>query len=166
MTVRSYISFGSNLGDRVASIYKAKSLLENHPQIELLRMSKVYDTEPLTLDESDSQDRYLNGVFEINTALTLHELVNTLKGFERQMGRIPAKKWTSRIIDLDILFYGNVVFEDELVKIPHRQIIHRKFVLQPLHDLCPELIHPEFELSIKEILENTSDPLDIRTFDC
>lgn len=166
MSIRSYIAFGSNLGDRLSYIQKAKELIQSHPQIQFIRESRIYDTEPLTLEESDQQDRYLNGVFEVDTTLTLHELVNTLKQFERHLGRHPAKKWTSRIIDLDILFYGNVVFEDEIVKIPHRQIIHRKFVLQPLHDLCPQMQHPEFEMTIEEILENTADPLDIKPYDC
>lgn len=158
MSVVSYIGFGSNLGDLSSNLKHARALLTQHPKVEFQRLSRLYRSEPLTPD-GEEQPWYLNCVFEISTTLTLHELLHVLKDIERQMGRKQVKRWASRIVDLDILFYGNVVYQDKHVTIPHDELINRKFVLEPLCDLISDFVHPDIELPLCDILKHCDDAL-------
>jgi len=161
MSITAYIGFGSNLGDVLKNFHVAKTKLGDHDQIQLKRASRLYQSEALTVN-GEKQPWYLNCAFEIETSLSLHKLFEALKKIETSMGRKHRKRWASRIIDLDILFYGDVIYADRELKIPHPEMIHRKFVLTPLCDLIPDFIHPDIELSMREILENTSDSLEIK----
>lgn len=161
MSITAYIGFGTNLGDVLKNHHVARTKISDHPEIQITRISHLYQSEPLTKD-GETQPWYLNSVFEISTSLTLHKLFEALKQIETSMGRKSRRRWASRIVDLDILFYGNVVYADEEIKIPHPEMIYRNFVLKPLCDLIPDFIHPDVEMPLKEILENTSDTLQIK----
>lgn len=158
MTVMAYIGFGSNLGDLTANLKTARQKLDNHPQISVRRSSRLYRSEPLTPDQED-QPWYLNAVFEITTELTLHQLFTFLKQIERAMGRRQIKRWASRIVDLDILFYGTAIYQDNLITVPHAEMINRMFVLKPLCDLIPDFLHPDIELPLRDILAHCDDTL-------
>ncbi|MBF0105320.1 MAG: 2-amino-4-hydroxy-6-hydroxymethyldihydropteridine diphosphokinase [Deltaproteobacteria bacterium] len=163
MNVTAYIGFGSNLGDLVDNFNQASLLLKSNPQIEVLRVSGLYHTEPLT-PHNEAQPWYLNSVFEIQTSLTLHSLLGAVKAIEQAMGRATHKRWASRKIDLDILFYGNVIYGDDKLHVPHKEMIHRKFVLKPLCDLIPDFIHPDLEIPLKDILKHSTDHLQVSPY--
>lgn len=158
MAITAYIGFGSNLGDLLDNFKKAQAKLAQHPDIEILRSSRLYRSEPLTPDGQDLP-WYLNGVVEISTTLSLHRLLELLKKIEKSLGRKTRKRWASRVIDLDILFYGNVVYQDREIQIPHGEMIYRKFVLKPLCDLIPDFRHPDLDLPLSELLAHTPDKL-------
>jgi len=163
MAITAYIGFGSNLGDLYKNFIVAREKIAAHDEIEITRVSDLYKSEPMTIND-EKQSWYLNGVFEIQTTLSLHRLLYFLKAIEKQMGRNKAKKWASRIMDLDILFFGDVMYKDNEIKIPHEGIQDRRFVLKPLCDLIPNFHHPSFEIPIMELLENTTDTLALKAY--
>ncbi len=161
MLHKAYIGFGANLGDVLATYGEVKRLFTLLPDTQLSRASPLYRTEPLSPD-GQKQNWYLNGVFEIQTTLTLHLLFKALKKIEKKLGRdMKSARWSPRLVDLDILFYDDFIYRDRTLMVPHREIINRKFVLKPLCDLIPDFIHPDIELSLSEIYANTNDTLAI-----
>lgn len=149
----SYIAFGSNLGDRRAHIENAKRYFAENG-ITLLRVSPLYETKALCRPDQAPMPDFLNGVFEIETTQSPKDLLETLKKIEAEMGRTSKGDWSPRMIDLDILFYGNDIIDSEDLKIPHPEIQNRWFVLKPLSDLIPDFKHPLLQKSIKELLKN------------
>lgn len=162
MLVTSYIGFGSNLGDLMANFENAKERLGQVPGVRLLRTSPLYRSEPQTL-HNEKQAFYLNAIFEIQTSLSPHDLLHHLKEIEKQLGRPTkkSKKWQPRIADLDIVLYGDVIYQDAELEIPHKEMVKRKFVLKPLCDLIADQMHPQFQMTIQELLEYTKDNLHI-----
>lgn len=158
MPVRAYIGFGTNLGDLYQNFSDVRDRLMAVSGLYVLRVSPLYRTEPLTQD-GERQPWYLNGVFEIETDLDIKDLHRTLQGIELAMGRRRHRRWKSRVMDLDLLFYGDTIYADKDLRVPHREIIHRRFVLAPLVDLIPEWPHPEFLMPLDEILVYTKDAL-------
>lgn len=136
----AYIAFGSNIGDRVDNINKAFALLEEECSIVVLDTSFLYETPPMYYTE---QPAFLNGVCKIATCLSPHDLLAKLKETENALGRLPSFRNGPRPIDLDILFYNDVVLEDgEHLIIPHKSIAEREFVLWPLCDIARDMEHP------------------------
>lgn len=160
MGLTTYIAFGANIGDVLKSFNDARAKLADHPEIKLKRTSKLYQTEPLT-QNGEELPWYLNAVFEIETTLTLHKLFEFLQKIEMDLGRTKRKKWASRIIDLDILFFGSVIYKDKYLSIPHPPLVKRRFVLKPLCDLIPDFIHPEYDMTIKDLLSSCEDQLEV-----
>lgn len=147
----------------MANLQKAQSLLQAMPSVLKLQCSPLYSTEPLLRAAPDRQaenQNYLNAVFTFETTLQIRPLFQLLQELEKQMGRTTGKgQWKPRIVDLDLLFYGDVIFVDASLQIPHPHIAERRFVLQPLNDLAPDFVHPELDLSIKKLLDLCDDPL-------
>jgi 2-amino-4-hydroxy-6-hydroxymethyldihydropteridine diphosphokinase len=164
MAVTCYIGCGSNLGDLLSNCEGARAKIATIAGVESLRCSQFYHSEPLTIEGTQDQPWYLNCVFEIKTTLPLHALFAKLKDVENDLGRVERTKWASRIIDLDILFYDSLIYEDAELHIPHREISHRRFVLLPLCDLAPEFQHPEYQMSLSEMLAATQDKLAVRIY--
>lgn len=165
MSHTAYIGFGSNQGDRLANYQTAKTQLLQTTDVTLKRESPLYHTQPMTLDGA-AQEWYLNAVFEVSTTLTLHNFFKALKKIERDMGRdFKQPRWSTRLVDLDILFFGDFVYKDRVLMVPHKELIHRRFVLKPLCDLVPDFIHPAIELTLAEILANTRDTLAVMPID-
>ncbi len=160
MTVTAYIGFGSNQGDLEKNLKDALNRLNLNDEITVLRVSRLYHTEPLTKDDKE-QPWYLNTVIEITTSLSLHKLLYTLKDIEKGMGRKSTAKWKPRIVDLDILFYAKVIYKDDELRVPHRDILERNFVMKPLCDLIPDFEHPEYNMTIREILSCSKDKLKV-----
>lgn len=138
--------------------------LANTPSIQVLRISKLYRSEPHTLTPQ-KQPWYLNAVIEIETTQSPQNLFAELKNIEQHLGRKKTGKWQPRVVDLDILFFGDVIYQDKELRIPHREIPNRKFVLAPLCDLVPHFKHPELEFTTQEILKHTSDTLEVTPYE-
>lgn len=127
--VTCYLGIGSNLGDRRRNIKKALEILKNTKGIRLEKVSKIYETNPVG---GLRQGRFLNGVMKIRTTLSPCQLLRTLKRIEKDLGRKRTKRFGPRIIDLDILFYKDLVINRKNLKIPHPRCLERDFVLKPL----------------------------------
>jgi 2-amino-4-hydroxy-6-hydroxymethyldihydropteridine diphosphokinase len=146
MTV--YLSLGSNVGDREAHLREALAQLP--PSIRILRVSPVYETEPV--DYTD-QGWFLNLVVEAETNLSPTQLLWRIACIERSLGRIRTVPKGPRTIDIDILLYGDVVVQKVRLQIPHPRMAARRFVLAPLADLAPDLRHPVAHQTVTEMLE-------------
>jgi 2-amino-4-hydroxy-6-hydroxymethyldihydropteridine diphosphokinase len=127
------------MGDRQASLRQAVEALGSHPCIEVVRSSKLYETEPVGFKE---QDPFLNSVLGIRTCLSPHDLLDAVHQVEDEMGRVRTMKWGPRVIDIDILIYNNAREESERLVIPHPRMLERAFVLVPLAEIAPDLELP------------------------
>lgn len=142
-----YLALGSNLGDRSANLEAALEALP--PSVRVLLRSPIYETPPWGHTD---QPNFLNQVVLAETELTPQDLLTYLKRLEEQLGRQPSFPNGPRKIDLDILFYDDLVLETPALTIPHPRLAERTFVLTPLADLAPDLIHPVLKLTVSELL--------------
>ena len=147
-----YIGIGSNLGSREENCKKAINLLEEKG-IKVLKLSSIIETEPWGVEE---QPKFKNMAVEAKTDLAPNELLKLLKETETEMGRGHSTRWGPRVIDLDILFYDDLVIRTEDLEIPHPGIQDREFVLKPLAEIAPDKMHPVLQKSIKMLLEEIS----------
>jgi 2-amino-4-hydroxy-6-hydroxymethyldihydropteridine diphosphokinase len=143
-----YLALGSNLGDRASALHNAVEQMES-PELRVLRTSGVYETEPRELVD---QPWFLNQVVEAETSLFPRQLLMRLKRLEIALGRRPSVPKGPRAIDIDILLYGDAVVSTPDLAIPHLGLGERRFVLEPLAELAPDLRHPRTGKSIKEML--------------
>ena len=142
-----FLALGSNLEDRAANLQAARDALA--PKIRVVRESPLYITPPWGYTD---QPDFLNQVIEVETILHPIPLLHRLKKIEAEMGRETTFRNGPRLIDLDILFYGQEIVEGELLQIPHPRLQERAFVLIPLNDLAPDFIHPVLQESVSEML--------------
>ena len=142
-----FIALGSNLQDRLENLRTAISHLP--PRILPVTCSSIYETAPWGYLD---QPYFLNQVIQATTDLSPEELLVYLKGIEIRMGRQPGIKLGPRLIDLDILFYGDLVLNTLSLKVPHPFLHQRSFVLVPLAELAPEKLHPVLKISVKDLL--------------
>lgn len=149
-----YIGVGSNLGDSLKNCRGAVEGLSGIEGIELTTVSSFYKTEPVGME---NQNYFINAVIEIKTTLTAQKLLEAMQNIENNMGRQREVKGGPRIIDLDLLFYGqNVIHEQNLI-VPHPEIHKRRFVLEPLSEIASYFIHPSFGVSIRGLKDRLSD---------
>jgi 2-amino-4-hydroxy-6-hydroxymethyldihydropteridine diphosphokinase len=144
-----YIGIGSNLGNREDNCKKAIGLLLENG-ITVTRLSSMIETEPWGVTD---QQEFVNAAVETHTDMGPEELLAVLKKIESDMGRLPSARWGPRLVDLDILFYDDLVIKTDDLEIPHPYIKERDFVLKPLAEIAPEKMHPVFKKSVKELLE-------------
>ena len=150
MSTAAYIGVGSNLGDRQEAIQQAKQKLSSIEDIQFIRSAAVYETEPVGGPE---QGLFLNTVWEIETDLSAHQLMEALSKVESSLGRQRNKKNGPRTIDLDLLLYGDEVIHEKELIVPHPRLHERWFVLKPLWDLRSDYVHPILKKSICELLD-------------
>jgi 2-amino-4-hydroxy-6-hydroxymethyldihydropteridine diphosphokinase len=149
--VTAYIGIGSNVGDPLSNCLKAIDLINHMDGCRVADRSDFFRTEPVG---SISQGWYVNGVVRIETTLAPRELLRSLLAIESHMGRVRRQKWEPRIIDLDILLYGNEVLEENDLRIPHPLMHQRRFVLMPIVELNPGLVHPVIGRSMAELMDD------------
>lgn len=148
--MKAFIGLGSNLGDRRKNIERAIEELKLSHMVRVTKVSKLYESEPVG---GPPQDKFLNGVAEIETDVSPRMLLALLKVVENEIGRRSSGvKWSPREIDLDILLCDDVIIDEADLKIPHPLIHLRRFVIEPLYEIAPEVIHPVLKKSIKELL--------------
>jgi len=146
----TYLSLGSNMGDREANLRAAIDRLATSG-LHILRTSPVYETEPV--DYAD-QRWFLNMVVEAETSLFPLQLLAQTQKVERVLGRVRTVPKGPRVIDIDILLYGTAVVRTAKLEIPHPRMAERRFVLGPLHDLAPDLRHPVTRATVAEMLRD------------
>ena len=146
---RVFIGIGTNVGDRSNYIDRALDELRLEDQIWIEAVSSIYETVPVGLQD---QPNFLNGIIRIKTAVHPLNLLEILKRIEVQVGRQYRKRWGPREIDLDILIYGDLILDHPLLRIPHPEMLNRQFVLQPLVEIQPDLIHPSCNQTISQIV--------------
>jgi 2-amino-4-hydroxy-6-hydroxymethyldihydropteridine diphosphokinase len=157
---RIYLSLGSNLGDRAANLERATQALGGIG-VNVLRRSSIYETEPV---DFLAQPWFLNCIVEAETILDPFPLLQALQGIERSMGSQKLVPRGPRIIDLDILFYEDAVFREQGIEIPHPRLSERRFVLVPMAELAPQVLHPVLKLTIRKLLETTQDQSSVRVW--
>lgn len=157
--VECYVGLGSNVGDRVGLVTRALACLGSQPDMVLGETSGLYLTPAWGCED---QPDFINAVCRVDTHLKPWDLLARLKGIEAALGRRERLRWGPREIDLDILFYGDEVLEDSDLRVPHPMLCRRAFVLIPLAEIAPHLIHPETGLRISEHLQAISERGDHR----
>jgi 2-amino-4-hydroxy-6-hydroxymethyldihydropteridine diphosphokinase len=153
-----YLSLGSNLGDRLANLQKARDEIE--PKIHLIDQSPVYETEPWGYSD---QPLFLNQVVKAETDLEPFDLLAFLKDTEVHIGRRETFRFGPRLIDLDILFYDDLSMETPSLTIPHPRMKERAFIIMPLADIAPDLVHPSLGKTINQ-LKDDLDPSSVRLY--
>lgn len=154
MSYQVYIAIGSNLGNKRENYLEALARIAKIPDTKIIKESSIYESEPL----GDSKEWYVNGAIEVETELMPEHLLVKLKNIERAMGRKKVRKrWGARVIDLDILLFNALKLEKKNLKIPHPEMHNRKFVLIPLSEIAPQVIHPALGASISELLVGVKD---------
>ncbi len=158
--VTVYLGLGSNLGDSRENLRNALDFLSQRLRMGLL--SAIYDTEPVG---NVNQPRFLNMVCQAFTSLTPAGLLTTAKAVELKMGRAPGTSGAPRSIDIDILFYGDQIVNAPELVIPHPRLVERAFVLVPLADIAPDLVHPVNHKTIKKLLQSVEGKDGVRKFE-
>jgi len=156
----AYIAIGSNLGDRQSFIERALQQLGEHSEIKVVQTSSVLETEPVG---PGPQDQYLNAVLQIQTTLQPHPLLDFLIEIEHRLGRIRREKWGPRTIDLDILLFDDRVIDEQSLTIPHPRLQDRTFVLIPLCEIAPRMVHPLLHRSVENLLNELKRSLESKT---
>jgi 2-amino-4-hydroxy-6-hydroxymethyldihydropteridine diphosphokinase len=156
---RVYLGLASNKGDRLGYLRSALAETAKLRQTDIHRVSSVYETEPVGKKD---QDEFLNVVAEIDTTFSPHDLLRELKRIEQQLGRKERVRWGPREIDLDTLYYGDLILNDEGIQIPHGGVPTRRFVLIPLNEIAQGFVDPVRRLDIAELLRFCPDTSTVR----
>jgi 2-amino-4-hydroxy-6-hydroxymethyldihydropteridine diphosphokinase len=155
--VEAFIALGSNIEPRGKYIQRALTLMGEHPQIEVVAVSSVYETKP---EGGPEQGQYLNAVAKISTTLGSMDLLNSLQAIERELGRKRNVFWGPRTIDLDILLYGQEIIANDRLTVPHPLMHERRFVMEPLAQIAPDAYHPILMMTARTILDSLDDTED------
>ena len=150
----AYIGIGSNLGTPGKNCIEAIEKISSTKDIKIISRSSFYQTEPIG---EVQQDWFVNSAIKIKTNLSPTHLLSALLNIESAMGRTREEKWGPRLIDLDLLFYGNLILEKKGLTLPHPEIQKRKFVLIPMSEIAESLVHPTLKKTIKTLLQESSD---------
>ncbi len=139
--IRAFVGLGSNLGDREATILRALARLQEEPELLVVRVSKLRETDPVGYVD---QPQFLNGVVQLETELPASDLLTRLLTIERELGRTRGEgpPLGPRTIDLDLLLYGEEIISQEGLQVPHPRMHERRFVLEPLAEVAPDLLIP------------------------
>ena len=148
-----YLQLGSNLGDRLSILNTAVSKISTQVG-DLLLLSKIYQSSPWGVE---GQGDFLNQVILIESRYSAKLILEIILNIEKELGRVRIEKWGERVIDIDILFYNDEIIEASDLCVPHKYISKRKFVLLPLNEIAPNFIHPKYDKTITQLLEECLD---------
>jgi 2-amino-4-hydroxy-6-hydroxymethyldihydropteridine diphosphokinase len=151
----AYIALGSNIEPRGKYIQRALNLIDEHPDMTVDAVSSVYETQPE--GGPADQEEYLNAVARIKTTLSPENLLVALQAIEKELARKREFHWGPRTIDLDILLYGQEIVSSDTLIIPHPLMHERRFVMQPLAQIAPHVMHPILMMSAQTILESLGE---------
>jgi 2-amino-4-hydroxy-6-hydroxymethyldihydropteridine diphosphokinase len=161
MKKRTYhLIIGGNLGDRVARLAQARTLLAEKAG-EIVNVSAIYETEPWGYTE---QPLFLNQAIEMHSSKTPLIFLETIKDIEKEVGRTKAEKWHARTMDIDILLCGDEIVKQDRLEVPHPLLHERNFVLIPLMEIAADLIHPILKKSIEDIYTESRDKAEVYIF--
>ena len=146
-----YLSLGSNVGDRAGNLAAALRALDAREGVGLVTVSQCYETEPIGVID---QPPFFNMAAAVETALDPLELLDVVKAVEVEAGRAPGAAWGPRILDIDIILWGERVVESPPLRVPHREFRHRAFVLTPLAEIAPETVDPVSGRSVRDLAAN------------
>jgi 2-amino-4-hydroxy-6-hydroxymethyldihydropteridine diphosphokinase len=152
-----FLITGGNIGDRKKNLELAASSIEKNIG-HIVKSSSIYETEAWG---NTDQDSFYNQIHIVKSQLSAKEVLCKILQIEKEMGRIRTIKNAARIIDIDILFFNNEIINNSILTIPHKEINNRRFVLMPLQELAPDLIHPVLKMSISKLLSISKDPLSV-----
>ncbi|BDD03832.1 2-amino-4-hydroxy-6-hydroxymethyldihydropteridine diphosphokinase [Aureibacter tunicatorum] len=153
----AYLLLGSNLGDKRAMLCQAIEKLSQ--QLEIVSKSSLYETDAWGIEDQPS---FYNCVLHVKSRLQPQNLLQLCLEIEKELGRKRIVKWGERIIDIDILYYNDVILDEPELKIPHPYIQERMFTLIPMAELAPDFVHPVFGLTQKELIAECPDTLEVR----
>ncbi|MCH8892359.1 MAG: 2-amino-4-hydroxy-6-hydroxymethyldihydropteridine diphosphokinase [Chloroflexi bacterium] len=145
----AYLGLGTNLGDREQNLVQAVNALNAGPELAVLRTSGIYETAPWGLT---NQPDFLNTAAEISTTLSPRQLLDRIKDLEHQLGREAGPRFGPRLIDIDILLFGDLVVDEPDLRIPHASLHLRAFALVPLAELTPDSVHPVLGITIAKLV--------------
>jgi 2-amino-4-hydroxy-6-hydroxymethyldihydropteridine diphosphokinase len=151
----AYIGIGSNMESPAKNCLQAIERLNTHSDLNLITRSSLYQSEPFGITD---QEWFVNSVVRLITSLPPEELLRACLSLEKAMGRTRTEKWGPRIIDLDILFYDDLILKQEGLEIPHPGIAERSFVLAPMNEIAPKFIHPKLKKNIETLLAEIPSP--------
>ncbi len=156
----AYLLIGGNLGDREQQLSAARELIGRQCG-SIISASSLYQTAAWGNTE---QPDFLNQALEIATSLNARQLMRRILKTEKMMGRVRKEKYGPRIIDIDILLFNNEQYQFSFLKIPHPELPNRRFALLPLAEIAPDLLHPVLKKSIRQLLVECPDPLEVRKY--
>lgn len=158
MKAKAYLGLGANIGERHENLNRAIQLLDSGDNCEVTKQSSIYETAPY--GKTDQPD-FLNMVIEVKTDLEPIELLEFCLYVESQLGRVREEVWGPRVIDIDVLMYEDLEIDIDNLIVPHEEMHLRKFVLEPFNEIAPNAVHPTFNKTVKELLEELNGDTDV-----
>ena len=146
---RAFIGAGANLGEPVRQVRQALDELQKSPGVRLLGASSLYRAQPMG---TVPQPPFINAVFSLECGISAQDLLTLLLDVEQRMGRVRGERWGPRVIDLDLLFYDEAIISEQGLEVPHPRLHERRFVLTPLVEIAPDILHPVLKKSASDLL--------------
>lgn len=155
-----FLALGSNMGDSRAQLKEAIEQIGLHIG-KVKNCSSIYQT--AAWGNTDQPD-FLNQVIEVQSGLSPQQTIKAILEIEKKMGRVRSFRNAPRVIDIDVLFYNAEQIHENNLQVPHPELPNRRFVLEPLNEVAPDLIHPKYKISVGEMLARCTDQLDVKKF--